>query len=171
MTTTCSRRSILLVSASALSGCVGGRGDDEGTTTEDGSAQTDTTTTTQDETGMTPTDDGTPTPDRREQVERLPEPSPLVGSLTAVVAASDREATAAEYGIEYRSADDSVRVAVELEPDADGLPDGYRVEEVSSFGGQVIAYVHVDDLVPLAMEDDVRRIQKPPESRTNQSAV
>lgn len=112
------------------------------------------------------TAEDTTTVSRKEQVERLPERSPLTSSLTEVVAASDRKTVAAEHGIEFRESDHSVRVSIELESN-ETLPDGYRVEVISSYGGRVIAWVHVDDLVPLAMEEDVRKIQKPAESQTH----
>jgi len=114
---------------------------------------------------MTKTDDGTATPDRQEMVDRLPEASPLSGVLVDLVGATDRAKMAAEHNLDFREATQDVRVQIELEVDAT-MPDGYRLERISQTGGYVIAYVHVDDLVSLAMEPAVRKLQRPPESRT-----
>lgn len=107
----------------------------------------------------------TPTPDREEQVEKLPERSPLAGALEELVAAQDRDAVAAERDLEYRPDDGTVRVSVEFEPDGE-LPEGYRMEVLATYEGSVVAYVDVDELVPLALEDDVRKVDRPPRSRT-----
>ncbi|ACV12319.1 hypothetical protein Huta_2152 [Halorhabdus utahensis DSM 12940] len=137
-----------------------------------GKTPTNTTTQTTDEPNMTPTDSdsktGTSTPtepeDRKELIEQLPETSPLVRSLEDVVAADDRRSVAEDAGYEFREEDHSVRVSIRLEADGE-LPDGYRVDVEDAFDGYIEAYVHVDDLVPLAMEPAVRKIQRPAESK------
>jgi hypothetical protein len=178
-----SRRKLLAtLPVLALAGCTGGAREDEGTdetatetSADAGEVPTDDTTTatpTQTEEPMTPGDNSTPTDDsstatdRAEQLEKLPEPSPLVVALEDLVAAADRQAVAADRGIEFREQDHSARVSIELESEQE-LPDGYRVDVVSQYAGHVTAYVHVDDLVPLAIEDAVRKIGRPPESKTH----
>lgn len=151
----CSRRAVLAsLPVVAVAGCLSSAGG-----TPDGGDRTGTETAT-----ATPTD--TPTPTREELVERLPEPSPLAGSLTDLVAAADREATAEEYDLDYRPDDGTVRVVVELESGAE-LPNGYRVEVVDQYQNQVTAYVHVNDLVGLATHDGVRKVREPAESETH----
>ena len=119
---------------------------------------------------MTPTDhnsnEKTPVPpaERDELVERLPETSPLTGPLEALVAGSDRAAVAEEYGLEFREKDHSVRVRIELESGG-RLPERCRVEVVGQYQDYVTAYVHVDDLVPIGIDDGVRKVRRPPESR------
>ena len=177
------RRLLVAASVAVLGGCVSSGEEDPGAdgdqpTEADGEqndgADTPTAkpTPTDDTVTMTPSDresergEGTPVPpeDRGALVAQLPDVSPLVGSLEDIVAAADRKAVAADHGYEFREEDHSVRVVIELEPDGE-LPAGYRVAVQDEYGGQVTAFVHVDDLVPLAMADSVRKIQRPPESR------
>jgi len=171
------RRAILTTAAVLLGGCLGrGEEDSPAEGDDDGDTPTITPTPTPDGGEMTPTDDGTPTPeddrkpvppgDREELADQLPTPSPMTGSLVDVVTAADRAAAADDHGLEFQPDDHSLRVAVELEAERE-LPDGYRVDIVDEYGGYVIAYVHVDDLVGLAIEDAVRKVQRPPESRTD----
>jgi hypothetical protein len=156
MTTPPTRRSVLVVLASApIAGCLGAADD----------SPDDTQTTEPADQQMTDSDELLSVEQRQQQVEQLPETSPLVGSLVDLVKAEDRRAAADDHGIEYDDTNHTARVAIELEPDGE-LPDGYRLDTISSYEGHVVANVHVDDLVPLAMDDAVRRVGKPPESRT-----
>jgi hypothetical protein len=140
-----------------LGGCVESAADDpsDNTTADPDSEQMDS-------------DGPVPPAERQELVDQLPEPSPLSGSLVDLVAASDREATADELGYEFRTGSHAVRVQITLESGAE-MPEGYRVSTEGSYGGTVDAYVHVDDLVPLAMEDGVRIIRPPDEPRPHDS--
>lgn len=173
-----SRRTFLGTVAVTIAGCVDGSGGSDGSDNEEPSASSEDDATEEDldstadkamsdsqEEKMNSSDDITPPDQREELVEQLPDRSPLVESLADVVVAPDREATAARFNIEFRAEDHSVRVAIELEADGE-LPDEYRVDEVSRYDGRVIAYVHVDDLVPLAIDENIRRIRKPEESKT-----
>ena len=174
-----SRRSVVALLAVLVSGgCTGSDGGD--TPTEEpepnptgtaarttcGSENTDTPS----DGTMTSTDrnsdERTPVPpaERDELVERLPETSPLTGALEALVAGSDRAAVAEEYDLEFREKDHSVRVRVELESGG-RVPKHCRVEVVGQYQNYVTAYVHVDDLVPVGIDDGVRRVRRPPEPR------
>jgi len=102
--------------------------------------------------------------ERRAQIERLPETSPLAGALRELVAAEDPSAVASDHGLDFRPDSYTVGATIELEP-GESLPDGYRVEVRSQTGAYVTAYVHLDDLVPLALDEAVRKVQKPPDSR------
>lgn len=170
--TTTRRRVLATLPAIALAGCASDAGGDPTTSDGEGSGGDDTTTTTATPTTtedqMTPTDDGTPT--RQELVEQLPEPSPLSGALTELVGAQDRTALAAEYSLDFRDGEHDVRVQIELE-EGGTFPEEYRVTRISTTGNYVTAYVHVNDLVPLAMADDVRKVQRPPESRTQSGST
>jgi len=160
MTDTYSRRALLLALASAsAAGCLGASDSPDDATADE------TQTTDPPDQQMTDTNELLSIEQRQQQVEQLPETSPLVGSLEDLVAAADRETAATERGLTYDDTNHRVRVAIELEPDAE-LPSGYRVETISSYEGRVVAEVHIDDLVPLAMDDAVRRVRKPEESRT-----
>ena len=153
MTAPPTRRALLLALASApLTGCLGAAEDSSEDTTTD-QEMTDTDLLSVEE--------------RQQQVDRLPERSSLVGSRVDLVAAGDRSAVAADHGIEYDDTNHTARVAIELEPDAE-LPDKYRLDTISSYEGRVVATVHIDDLVPLAMDDAVRQIKNPPDSRPTQ---
>jgi hypothetical protein len=111
----------------------------------------------------TPTPSATPTPE--ELVDRLPERSPLADPLVTLLLAENREQTAEEFGLDYRPETNAVRALIELEPEA-SLPGRYRLSVLSKQNNNVIAYVHVFDLVPVAMADPVRRVQQPPTSKT-----
>jgi hypothetical protein len=157
-----SRRAVCgAIGAVLLGGCVEGASDDP----SDNSTQSPDNDT-MDSTDDSSTGNSTPiSPEERQQlVDQLPETSPLSGSLVDLVAASDRETAAAEQGYELRSKDHSVQVMIRLESDHD-LPTEYRADVVDNVEGYVTAYVHIDDLVPLAMEDAVRKIQRPPTSQ------
>jgi hypothetical protein len=174
-----SRRSLLALLTVLVSG--GCTGSDDGSTPTGGADTESTETATQtacgsesadasDDETMTPTDhnsnEKTPVPpaERDELVERLPETSPLTGPLEALVAGSDRAAVAEEYGLEFREKDHSVRVRIELESGG-RLPERCRVEVVGQYQDYITAYIHVDDLVPVGIDDGVRKVRRPPESR------
>jgi hypothetical protein len=161
------RRSVLLAALTvALGGCLGGGGDDDDTGDGTATPESDTPTATD-----TPTSETTPVPpsDRQALVEQLPEPSPLANSLAELVAADDRDAKANELDYEFQTSDHSVRVQITLESGTE-LPDGYRVTIEDTYEGTVHAYVHVDDLVPLAMEERVRIIRPPAESQPHNTS-
>lgn len=194
MNTGYSRRSLLAGTvAVALGGCVGDDTDDsdeEGNDADgndgDGSEDDSSSDSPSDSTDTTPTpedsetDEGTPAsatpdaestpvpPDEREQlVEQLPETSPLSAQLVELVASHDRATTAEERGLEFRESSHSVRVLIELESTGE-LPTGYRTEVLDSYQNTVDAYVHVDDLVPVAMDENIRIIRPPAESRPHE---
>jgi hypothetical protein len=153
-----SRRAVCgAIGVSLLGGCVEGTSDNTRQDTDDETMNSSDDFSTTDTTPIPPEE-------RQQLVDQLPETSPLVTSLVEIVAAADREQAAADQGYEFRSEDHSVRVMIRLESDSD-LPTTYRVDVVHTHDGYVTAYVHIDDLVPLAMEDAVRKIQRPPESQ------
>ena len=167
------RRAVLTTGlAVALGGCLDSLtdGDDDSAdepsdggenASADGSSNT---TGKSDDEEMDSDEEPIPEEERQELVDQLPEPSPLVSALFDIVAAADRDAAAADHGFEFREADHSVRVMIRLEPEAE-LSKNYRIDTVDEHNGYVTAYVYVDDLVPLAMADEVRKIQRPAESR------
>lgn len=171
-----SRRAVCgAVAAALLGGCVEdeGPGSDpsDNTTQSLNNEQMDSAEDGNDEENATESagdDNTTPIPpdERQELVDQLPETSPVVGSLKEIVAAADRKRAAETHGYEFRQDDHSVRVAIRLESGAT-LPSGYRVEVISEYEGYITAHLHVDDVVPLAMESAVRKIQRPAESQTH----
>lgn len=86
-------------------------------------------------------------------VEDLPEPSPLASVLVDLVSAGDREAFLSNHDLETR--DGAVRVEISLveggEPPAQYLP-----EDRTEYQNTAIAYVDIDNLVALALAEDVR---------------
>lgn len=158
-----SRRAVCAAAAAAiLGGCVEGSGEDPTDNTTENPAEEEM------DSSDSSTDEDTPVPpeERQQLVDQLPETSPLVGSLVDIVGAPDREDAAEEHGYDFRAEDHSVRVTIRLESGAE-LPSEYRVDALNEYQGYVTAYVHVDDLVPLAMDDAVRKVQRPEESRTH----
>ncbi|QCC51746.1 hypothetical protein [Halapricum salinum] len=144
MTAPPTRRALLLALASApLTGCLGAADD----------APSDVTT---DDPQMTDTDDSQ-SADRRQQVEQLPEPSPLSDDLTELFLADDRESVAQQRDLTLR--DGAVQVEIALTANGDP-PTEYLPEERSEYGDTVIAYVAVGDLVDLALDDDVKRVTR-----------
>lgn len=159
MESTTARRDVLVVlgaitAGSGVPGCV--------TIGEDGSEETgmptenhgenddrDTETDRRDENTATGCADGCGT-------ERLPEPSPLAEPLPGLVDAEDRAAFADEHGLEYRPGE--VEVEIELEQNGE-RPDRYLSEVVDEFGRLVVAWVEIDVLVDLALDENVRRVQ------------
>lgn len=120
----------------------------DGTDAEDGSSMDDNGTTN--------------------ETDRLPERSPLANPLPALVDAADRAAFAAERELQYNESDDRVKVEIELEEEGEP-PDEYLAEVIDQFAGLVIAWVEVDDLVDLALDEDVRRVQQATEPILDQS--
>ncbi|QLH76928.1 hypothetical protein HZS55_06300 [Halosimplex rubrum] len=177
------RRAILAVLSSVfVGGCLGTgtstkaepKDQESATGANTGSPNPETRPKTPATETMMPTDDKTQTDERTpvppaardDLVERLPVPSPLTGDLEEIVAASDRKSAAKERRVEYRPADHSVKVMIMLQSDVE-LPQCYQIEVISQYQDHVTAYVHIDDLVPLSMEEDVRKVQKPLESKTH----
>lgn len=89
-------------------------------------------------------------------------PDDLAPVLAQLVNASDRAAFAADHGLTYRNG--TVRVVIELEPDATPPPE-YDVREETAYTDAgtryVQAFVAVDDLAPLAAEPTVKRVRPP----------
>lgn len=98
-------------------------------------------------------DDDELTPE--EQVARLPEPNPLGDVFVDLILADDRKRFAEEHDLAFR--DGTVQVEIRLVEGGDP-PAAYLPEDRSEYGNTVIAYVAVDDLVDLALDDDVRRV-------------
>lgn len=99
-------------------------------------------------------------------LDRLPEPSPLADPLPGLVEAGDRESYAQEHGLDYRTAEETVRVEIELTDDGTA-PDEYLVEVQSEYAGRILATVAVNDLVDLALHDDVRIVRPPSGPQTH----
>lgn len=93
--------------------------------------------------------------DPEEMVARLPDRSPLSESLVNLVLAEDRSDYADDHDFRYE--DGAVQVNISLEPDGEP-PDEYLPEDRSGYGDTVIAYVDVDDLVDLALDENVRLV-------------
>jgi hypothetical protein len=99
--------------------------------------------------------------ERKRELERLPEPSPLSLSLQNLYVTADREALAEDRdSIVY--SDGRVRVSISLEPGGQA-PEQYLPDEYTRQGGTIIAVVDVDDLVNLALEEKVRLVSLPPQ--------
>jgi len=99
--------------------------------------------------------------DRKRDLERLPEPSPLSLPLRNLYVTADREALAEDRElIVYR--DGRVRVSISLEPEG-RPPEQYLPDEYTRQGGTVVAVVAVDDLVDLALDENVRLVRLPPQ--------
>ena len=103
------------------------------------------------------TEDGRP--EERGGIDRLPERSPLADPLPGLVVADDRDAFAARRNLEYR--DDEVRVLVDLEPDG-SRPEKYLSAVRTDLRTGVVAWVAVDGLVDLALDENVRLIRREP---------
>lgn len=102
---------------------------------------------------QTPTSvDTTPT-----QTPTVSQPSSLESTLYRLVQADDRASFAETHGIRLRNGD--ALVVIELADDAD-LPGGYDIDVTVRVQDSVEAYVDVDDLLPLAREEAVRRIRR-----------
>ena len=97
--------------------------------------------------------------DEDEGIERLPDRSPLADSLAELVEADDREAFAERRNLDYRNGE--VQVLVELEPDGE-RPDEYLSEVTTEFRTMIIAWVKIDELVDLALDENVRSVRPEP---------
>lgn len=104
------------------------------------------------------------TPTRGSELDLLPEPSPLASPLPGLVAAEDRAAYAREHDLEYR--DGTVMVEVEIVAGGEP-PDQYLFTVISEGDRTVVAYVAVEDLVDLALDDSVRIVRPPAEPQTH----
>lgn len=104
--------------------------------------------------GDTADDSDAPTNDQEDTAR-----SPLSNVIARVADAADPEAVAAEYDIEYR--DGTVRVLVQLEPGGE-LPEAHISKVATELDGAVIAWVHVDALVPLGDDEHVRSVRRVP---------
>jgi len=103
------------------------------------------------------TKEETTTCDERSETDRLPEPSPLANPLPDLVESKDREAFAERHGLDYR--DGRVTVYIELEPDGEA-PTQYLGDDYSGHQDTIVACVAVEDLVDLALDDDVRIVRQ-----------
>jgi hypothetical protein len=157
--TTYTRRKLLAAAATvAVAGCVT---EGQQSPTEDNQMNdtndSDTENTEQSSTNMVA--------EREAELERLPDRSPLSTGLADLFAAPDREAYAeSNDAIPYR--DGHVRVEITLEPGGEA-PEQYLPAETSGYGETVIADVLIDDLVDLALEDDVRLVSLPSQPQTH----
>jgi hypothetical protein len=79
-----------------------------------------------------------------------------------LIEADDREAFAETHGIPYN--DGAVKVEIELVSGGD-VPEQYIVEQVSRQGVIVVAWIQVDNLVSVALDEDVRIVRGVPEPR------
>ena len=99
-------------------------------------------------------------------IDRLPERSPLADPLSALVTADDRNAFASRRNLEYREG--KVRVLVDLEPDG-SRPDEYLSTVSTDLRTGVVAWVAVDELVDLALDENVRLVRRVPPTSTHES--
>lgn len=181
MSRTWSRRRFLAVlPVAALAGCTGsgGAGEPAGegtTTTAAGDTTTSAAQPTQAPTATeTPSPTDTPTPsatstptttmEPQDQIDRLPEPSPLTNVLQDLVLADDRQQFATKSEIPYRDG----AVKVELELVEDGEPPRDLLGEIQTeYGTLVIAWVRVENLVDVALAEDVRLVRRHARPKTH----
>jgi len=173
------RRFVATLPLLALAGCVGntdGTGSDDnpepasgggssGNTDGGEEGSTDTESPTDDDSDSEKTD----TPEensktREEEIESLPEPRPLGPALVELFLADDREAVAEERGLNLSGC--TVQVEIRL-TDGGTPPEEYLPEEYSHYGNTIIAYVNIDDLVDLATAEDVERVFRRFEPKTD----
>lgn len=103
--------------------------------------------------------------DRADDLERLPDRSPLAEPLKNLYIVTDREGYAATIDrLDY--ADGFVDVVIELEPDADP-PWDYVADDARHVGQYVMGDVDVDRLVDLALEGAVRMVRLPADAETH----
>ena len=165
------RRRVLLALPAALAGCTGSDTDEPADTTEpdDGSGGSNGDTTGTSTPTPTPTDGMTPptddeTPDPAEEVECLPDPSPLATILVEFLQAEDRHAFADDRGIPFE--DGRVHVQVELVEGGE-LPASLVGEVTTAYDPIRNAWIPVANLVDVALDDDVRIVRPIPEARTH----
>ncbi len=100
----------------------------------------------------------------QEQIDRLPEPSPMTTNLQNLVLAEDRKQFAERSDIPYREG----TVNVELELVEGGEPPRELLDEIETeYGTLVIAWVRVDDLVDVALAEDVRIVRRHARPKTH----
>ena len=97
--------------------------------------------------------------EERSGIDRLPERSPLADPLPTLVTADDRNAFASRRNLEYREG--KVRVLVDFEPDG-SRPEEYLSAVETDLRTGVVAWVSVDDLVDLALDENVRLVNRVP---------
>ena len=95
----------------------------------------------------------------RSGIDRLPERSPLADPLPSLVTADDRDTFASRRNLEYR--EEKVRVLVDLEPDG-SRPEEYLAAVSTDLRNGVVAWVSVDELVDLALDENVRLVKRVP---------
>lgn len=110
-------------------------------------------------------DDSQTDSDRVAELDRLPDRSPLSNRLRNFFVTADREAFARAHD-EFAYEDGTVRVSITLEPDGEP-PEQYFHGETSGHGEMVIAFVDADDLVDLALDENVRAVDLPPQPHTH----
>jgi hypothetical protein len=173
------RRLLVVLPVVGLAGCTGGSNSedpgDEATTTARGdttpsatgsrdSTPTTGSQTTSDPPTASPTPTQTATMNPQDQIDRLPEPSPLTSALQDLVLAEDRERFANNADIQYRDG----TVKVELELVEGGEPPRDLLDEIETeYGTLVVAWVRVDDLVDVALADDVRIVRRHARPKTH----
>lgn len=168
----CKRRAVLsILGTSILGGCLGNMTSRE-TTGQNNSTTSDSAdvdpknagdSLAPEDTQMEDTQDITDEchGDREENLNRLPERSPLAETLEALYAAEDREAFSERHdAIEYRNG--AVRVSIRLETEGTP-PEEYLSEDYTAYDDLVVAFVEVDCLVDLALDDNVRAVRIPPQ--------
>jgi len=148
-----SRRRVLgTLPAIAVAGCSERAG---------GEVNRDTSTATDTQTPAQTTKTATPEP--QPMIDRLPEPSPLETVLEELVVADDRTQFATEQQLSLR--DEAVKVELELVEG--GEPPRELLEAIDSeYGTMVVAWVHVDSLVDVALASDVRIVRQYSDPKT-----
>lgn len=139
-----------LGSAAPLAGVIGCVGSDNSSPVTDEDTEDDHTMN--DETESTDND--------RADTDRLPERSPMSQVLIDLIEAVERETFAQEHDLEYD--DGLIKVQIEVATDA-VPPDSYLVEIVSKSDYIVHAWVAIDDLVDLALTEQVDFIRPEPD--------
>jgi hypothetical protein len=152
-----SRRQLLAsLPALALAGCASSASEDPETTTATDDQTPTPSRTTTDEPSPTPTPTPTETPDREEQIEALPEPSPLGSFLQEIFVADDPAAAAEGRDVPYQ--DGAVKVRIELVEGGE-IPEEFVEERLAKQEEMVVAWVPVANLVDLATAPDVRIVR------------
>lgn len=105
---------------------------------------------------MTPTD-ATDRPSLEDVKAQLGDPSPLEAPLPELVAAADRDQFAESAGLEFR--DGAVNVTVHLVSGGEA-PEQYLPADAEQYDGSVVAFVDVDHLVDLALDENVRFVRR-----------
>lgn len=101
---------------------------------------------------------------REENLARLPTPGPLSNTLVMFFKAEDRAAFARSRDLQYE--DGKVRVSIRLEPDGKP-PEQYLPADWSGYDTTIIAFVDADDLVDIALDENVRLVTTPSPPNTD----